>query len=177
MTTYAERSAPAYQWEAELMARLTDRGWIVAPFGQVQIPDVMRPHLARWLDDYGRQTLLRWTPDIIAVRPAADPFVCLIDAKTELEKNKASENYAVEVNAVDAGLAIVRDWYMPLFYVWQDGGVLTPHIVINRSARKLDGAGANGSSTAFYLVRRCWAMKISKIFPPVREAVRPGLPG
>ena len=70
------------------MERLRGRGWLAAPFGQAQIPEEMRPHLVRWMDDYGRTTLLRWTPDIIAVKRARDPFVCLVDAKTETGKNQ-----------------------------------------------------------------------------------------
>jgi hypothetical protein len=130
----------------------------------------MRPYLWRYLDDYGQATLLRWTPDIIAVRPDAEPFVCLIDAKTESGKNRDSPNYSVEVNAVDAGLVIVRDWHMPLFYVWPDGRVLTPQIVVNRWNRKLDGEGTAGSNTAFYLVAKKWARPASEVFTPVSEA-------
>ena len=169
MTSFAERFEPARAWEAELIERLRSRGWLAAPFGQAQIPDEMRPHLWRWADNYGRATLLRWTPDIIAVRPTATPSVCLVDAKTESPKNQASPNYSVEVNAVDAGLAIVRDWHMPLFYVWPDGGVLTPHLVANRWHRKLDGSGASGSQTAFYLVAKRWAMRVCDVFPEVEK--------
>lgn len=167
MSTFADRMAPARAWELELIAKFQKFGWLAAEFGQAQIPEEMRQHLRRWMDDYGRGTLLRWTPDIIAVRPVADPFVCLVDAKTESEKNKNSDNYSVEINAVDAGLAIVRDWHMPLFYFWPDGGVLTPHIVGNRWNRKLDGNGAGGSQTAYYLVDKRWAMKAADVFPPV----------
>jgi hypothetical protein len=168
VTTFAERFGKAQTWETQLPDRLRDRGWLAAPFGQAQIPEEMRPHLARWLDCYGRSTLLRWTPDIIAIRPTANPFVCLIDAKTESEKNQNSLNYSIEINAVDAGLAIVRDWHMPLFYVWPDGGVLTPDLVLNRWNRKLDGDGAEGSQTAFYLVAKRWAMKVTTVFPAVQ---------
>lgn len=170
MSGFAQRMGPALEWEQGLIERLRKRGWLAGPFGQAQIPDEMRPHLWRWLDDYGRSTLLRWTPDIIAVKPSsADPFVCLIDAKTESEKNQRSENYSVEINAVDAGLAIVRDWHMPLFYMWPDLGVLTPHIVANRWNRKMDGNGAGGSQTAYYLVAKRWAMKAADVFPAVAE--------
>ena len=174
MTTYAERMAPARQWEFDLIGLLHARGWLAGQFGQAQIPEEMRPHLWRWLDDYGRSTLLRWTPDIIAVRPARRPYVCLIDAKTESDKNSASKNYSVEVNAVDAGLAIVRDWHMPLFYVWRDGGALSPQLVANRWNRKLDGDGAGGSETAFYLVAKRWAMRVGDVFPAVNDDEKTG---
>lgn len=170
MTGFQGRFVPAQEWEKKLQARLEELGWLAAPFGQAQIPEVMRPHLWRFLDDYGQVTLLRWTPDIIAVRPDREPFVCLIDAKTESEKNKNSANYSIEVNAVDAGLVIVRDWHMPLFYVWPDGGVLTPQTVVNRWCRKLDGEGSGGSNTAFYLVAKKWARKGSEIFIRATEA-------
>jgi hypothetical protein len=170
MTGFHDRLGPAQKWELELIDRLHDRGWLAAPFGQAQIPEIMRSHLWHFRDDYGHPTLLRWTPDIIAVRPTPKPFVCLIDAKTETEKNRDSPNYAIEINAVDAGLVIVRDWHMPLFYVWPDGKFLTPHIVVNRWNRRLDGDGPGGSPTAFYLVAKKWASGIAEIFTPVSEA-------
>jgi hypothetical protein len=161
--------APAQQWETGLIVILQKRGWLAAPFGQAQIPEEMRPHLWRWMDDYGNSTLLRWTPDIIAVKPTTKPFVCLVDAKTEGPRSKDSPNYSIEINAIDAGLAIVRNWHMPLFYVWPDGGVLTPAAVANRWARKLDGDGAKGSQTAFYLVAKRWAMHVRDVFPCVPD--------
>ncbi|MGE5828845.1 MAG: hypothetical protein ACM30G_10875 [Micromonosporaceae bacterium] len=161
------RFDPAQKWETDLIDRLVGWGWLAAPFGQAQVPQDMRPHLARWLDDYGHATLLRWTPDIIAVRPAARPYVCLIDAKTENESNAASPNYSIEINAVDAGLTIVRDWHMPLYYVWEDGGVLTPQTVMNRWNRKMDGAGSGGSNTAYYLVAKRFARKANAVFIPL----------
>jgi len=167
MSGFDDRFRPAKQWEDELIERLQQRGWLAGPFGQAQIPEEMRPHLWRYLDDYGRTTLLRWTPDIIAVKPTRSPFCCLIDAKTESEKNQNSLNYSVEINAVDAGLAIVRDWHLPLFYVWRDGGVLTPSDVANRWSRKMDGAGAGGSQTAYYLVAKRWAKDVRTVFPAV----------
>lgn len=171
MSGFSDRMEPAAQWESKLIDILRQRGWLAAPFGQAQIPAEFRPHLARWLDDYGHSTLLRWTPDIIAVRPAEKPFVCLIDAKTENERNRDSANYAVEINAVDAGLAIVRSWHMPLFYAWPDGGVLTPEVVLNRWNRKLDGTGTSGSGTAFYLVAKRLARRQSEVFPAIHLEV------
>lgn len=159
---------PAQEWEAELIERLNGFGWLAAPFGQAQIPEVMRPHLWKWMDAYGNPTLLRWTPDVIAVRPSpARPFVCLIDAKTESAANAEGPNYSVEINAVDAGLTIARDWHMPLYYVWRDGGVMTPHMVVNRWNRKMDGLGTAGSGTAFYLVAKKHALHVRDIFKPV----------
>jgi hypothetical protein len=171
MSGFQTRLGPAVAWEARLIEILIERGWLAAPFGQAQVPSEMRSHLARWIDDYGHATLLRWTPDIIAVKPTEKPFVCLIDAKTERVDNATSSNYSIEINAVDAGLTIVRDWHMPLFYVWEDGGVLTPQTVVNRWNRKLDGAGSTGSKTAFYLVAKSFARSNREIFPAVvREA-------
>jgi hypothetical protein len=168
--SFRSRFDPAQKWENRLLEILRERGWLAAPFGQAQVPTEMRPHLVRWLDDYGNTTLLRWTPDIIAVKPTAKPFVCLIDAKTESESNRDSPNYSIEINAVEAGLTIARDWHMPLFYFWPDGGVLTPQTVVNRWSKKLDGTGSNGSGTAYYLVARRHARREEEIFSAVRAA-------
>ena len=172
MSGFADRFVPARQWEDELIGKFRNRGWLAAPFGQAQIPEEMRPHLWQWADDYGRPTLLRWTPDIIAVRPTPQPFVCLVDAKTENARNQGSDNYSVEVRAVDAGLAIIRDWHMPVYYVWSDFGVLTPDAVLNRHGRRMDGDKADGSQTAYFLVAKRWALKAYDVFPPVPRGLR-----
>lgn len=160
---FQRRFTSAQKFETELIDRFMSIGWLAAPFGQAQIPEEMRRHLARYVDHTGSPALVRWMPDIIAVRPAQRPAVCLVDAKSE---QSDTPNYAVEINAVDAGITIARDWHMPLYYVWPDGGVLTPHLVLNRHNRRMDGSGSAGSGTAFYLVAKSFAWKFGDRFPP-----------
>lgn len=166
--SFQNRFAAASPWEQELIIILRNRGWLAAEFGQAQIPAEMRRYLADWVDEYGRPTLLRWTPDIIATHPESGR-VCLIDAKTD-DSGTQSANYAIECHAVDAGIAIVQHLYTPVYYVWRTG-TLTPEVVLNRWHRKLDGKKAKGSKTAFYLVDKAFAVKGSAVFGnDVREA-------
>jgi len=157
--SFQQRFEAASPWEQELVLILQDRGWLAAAFGQAQIPEEMRRHLATWEDEYGRPTLLRWAPDIIAVHPSTGR-ICLIDAKTD---DKPTENYAVEVHAVDAGAAIVQHLFTPVYYVWRSG-TLTPEVVLNRWHRRLDGRKSRGSKTSFYLVDKSFAVKGSTVF-------------
>lgn len=160
--TFQQRFAAASPWEQELQLILQARGWLAAPFGQAQIPEAMRRHLVGWQDEYGRPTLLRWAPDIIATHEATGR-VCLIDAKTD---DSDTPNYAVEVHAVDAGLAIVQHLFTPVYYVWRSG-TLTPEVVLNRWHRRQDGKRAKGSRTSFYLVDKSFAVKGSSVFGDV----------
>ena len=170
MTTYATRVATAKPWEETLVLVLKEKGWLAAPFGQAQITEDLRENLRAWSDDYGNPTLLRWMPDIIAARPGPDPYICLIDAKTESASNQASPNYSIEVNAVDAGLVFANFLRIPVLYVWSDGGVMTPNTVLNRWSSKQDGSRTNGSKTAFYLVRKAFARKAADVFPTIPRA-------
>lgn len=154
MDNFDSRYARAQPWEAQLVERLRSAGWLAAPFGQALIPEDMRRHLSTWRDSYGRPTLIRWMPDVIAAHPARRA-VCLLDAKTE---HSDTAYYAVEVHAVEGGLSIVQHWNTPVFYIWPDGGVMTPALVANRWHRRLDGQRANGSGTSFYLVSKAFRL-------------------
>lgn len=113
----------------------------------------------------------RWQAHVReGVRPGPDPYICLIDAKTESAGNQASPNYSIEVNAVDAGLVFANFLRIPVLYVWSDGGVMTPNTVLNRWSSKQDGSGTNGSKTAFYLVRKAFARKAADVFPTIPRA-------
>ncbi|HEY9413245.1 MAG TPA: hypothetical protein VIQ30_00675 [Pseudonocardia sp.] len=161
MSGFGDRFAGGTAWEMKLADGLRARGWKVAPFGQAQIKDDFRSALRDFTDGFGRPTLIRWLPDLLIAR--ADR-VALIDAKTESESNRNSPNYAIEFNALEAGLVVVERLHTPLFYVWPDGGVMTPEIVWQRWNRRLDGKAAAGSKTSFLLVDRGFAMKADEVF-------------
>lgn len=155
MTTFADRLKLAEEWELALIEQLEECGWLADRFGQAQIRDDMRKYLRRW------PTPLRWLPDILAIHPGNGRH-CLIDAKTDQSK-RTTDNYAVEVSVVDTGELFIRNLGTPVFYVWPDGGVMTPWIIRNRGHRR-DGKGTKGSGTPFYLIDRSFALRSSDLF-------------
>lgn len=160
MNDYRARFEAGSQWEKELPTKLAAWGWSVTPFGQAQIPEAFRTVLRDYEDSYGRPSRIRWLPDHIAARPGQ---LCLIDAKTE---RSDTSNYAVELDAFEVGKLIVDHMFTPVYYVWRDGGVMTPRIVEQKVNRQLDGKNANGSRTSFLLVDKSWALKAERVFGP-----------
>lgn len=164
MPGFDRRFGAGEQWEVELASMLADRGWTVAKFGQAQIPDQMRKDLRDYRDSYGRPSLVRWLPDILAVRSGR---IRLIDAKSEQSK---TDNYAVEWSALQAGQLLEQQFHTPVFYVWPDYGVMTPEIVDQRWHDKRDGSGARGSNTSFVLVKKLHAKRLDDVFGQPRSA-------
>lgn len=153
--SFTTRFHDAAKWEQALMGDLTRIGWNVAPFGREQIPQKMRPELINWRDKDGHPTGIRWLPDMIATCPTTGEF-CLIDAKSEGRSNTC--NFAIEVAAVETGMALVTHLRTPVFYVWPGGLTLTPRSVFDNQHACLDGNGARGSGTPFYLIDKSFAV-------------------
>lgn len=166
MSDFRARFGTGSQWEQQLPAKLAAWGWQTTTFGQAQIPDGFRSVLRDYEDSYGRPSLIRWLPDLLATRSGQ---LCLIDAKTD---RGGTQNHAVELDALRVGKAIVDHMFTPVYYVWPNGDVLTPRLVEQKVNRQLDGKNAKGSHTTFLLVDKCWALKADRVFgPPPQQAV------
>ena len=152
------RLLAGHGWERDLAATLTGYGWAVVPFGQAHIAEPVQTALRRHADSYGRPSGIRWLPDLLATR---GDRVALVDAKTE---GRPSDNYAVELAALDVGRVLVEHLHTPAYYVWPDGGVLTPHAVDRRWSRRMDGNRAGGSGTSFVLVDKRYAARAADVF-------------
>jgi hypothetical protein len=161
--SFAERMATASTHEIAVKQRLNDRNWQAELFGQILLPPNLRDLLKQYSDDYGNPTLLRWLPDILAgyLRPGR-AYCCLIDAKTCGPNQK---NYAVEKSAIDALAILTQALHIPSFFVFDDWGVLTAHIIQQRGWSGPDHG--NGSGTAYFLVERRYSLPFDRIFPPI----------
>jgi hypothetical protein len=157
---FRARFGAGVQWEKQLPDKLAVWGWDTTLFGQAQIPENFRDVLRDYEDSYGRPSLIRWLPDLLATRSGQ---ICLIDAKTD---SGSTPNYAVELDALRVGKAIVDHMFTPVYYVWPDGNVLTPRLVEQKVNRQMDGKNAKGSRTTFLLVDKCWALKAERVFGP-----------
>jgi hypothetical protein len=170
MSGFADRLTAAKNWEWVVRQALEARGWHTEEFGQAMLSDDARAALRDRRDEYGQPTLLRWLPDIIAYNGLR---VCLVDAKGD---RGGTPNFAIEVSAVDTGIVITEQMHTPLYYVWQpEGWTLTPAQIQNRHAEidKRDGSDANGSGTAFYLIRKKFADHPDLVFGPVLSPPEP----
>lgn len=166
MSAFDNRFRPARNWETELAAGLQARGWEVCEFGQGQLSDAAHEALRGWRDTFGRPSLIRWLPDLLAWR---DSDVYMIDAKSETEKNEDSPNVAVELDAFNVGISIEQVLNTPMLYVWKCGAA-TPRTIENRWARRHDGGRTDGSGTAFLLMDKRYLTPLTSVFGERQEA-------
>jgi hypothetical protein len=160
MSRFEERYNPGREWEIELAAGLEDRGWKVCEFGQGQLTDAAHKALRNWSDSYGRPSLIRWLPDLLAWRAGE---VYMIDAKTESERQKTSQNVSIELDAMQVGTHIETVLNTPMLFVWRDGAA-TPRTISNRWHTRRDGRNTNGSGTSFLLVAKEHLTPLSAVF-------------
>jgi hypothetical protein len=144
---------------------LRRRGWRVQPWGQGLFTDETRVAL----NAIRPVSYWRWIPDLIAVR---GDRVVLIDPKSEL---KRTDNHAVEMSAWQAHL-IMRPLGLRVVYVFSDLTCNTPEGLRPFRWVLPDGSGgrvetADGSGTAFVLVRRCDQIPLDQWFGSPTEKV------
>ena len=164
MTTFDDRFTPARKWEVELAEGLRARGWQVTEFGQGQLTPDAHQALREWRDSYGRPSLIRWLPDLLAWR---GPDVYMVDAKSE--SGRDTGNVAVELDAFQVGVHIEQILNTPMLYVWKCGAA-TPRLIENRWKQRKDGLRTNGSGTSFLLVDKSHLQPLSVVFGDRQEA-------
>lgn len=164
MSNFNQRFGVARAWELGLRDKLRERGYSADLFGQGQLSDYWHKMLQGYRDSFDRPTLVRWMPDIIAATPDDPSSIVFIDAKTGTAK---TGNYSVEINAHNSALAFENLLYVPVLFVWQDGGVLTTHAIGDRHFTRKDGANTTGSGTSFYLVQKRFATSVGARFPVI----------
>src|SRR5215831_18714880 len=124
MSDFDERSEPGFAFEKALRKKLEATGlWRTFEWGKGLLPPECREGLNQCYDLFRRPTLIRWTPDILAIR---EPFAMLIDAKTG---RKDTGNYAIEVEAVDVALIFTNELNAPTCFVFDDYTVVLPQDV------------------------------------------------
>jgi hypothetical protein len=118
--TFQDRLDIALTHEDVVRQRLESSGWAVSPHGQGIMAENIRRAIQR--TDSG----LRWLPDFIAAR---DGQVVLIDAKTRITST-ATGRHAVSCRALRAHNLLTAWADLPVYYVFECGGVQTPHDVL-----------------------------------------------
>lgn len=160
-STWAERKRIGDQLEQRVTAELLRRGWSVSPSGQGCFTDQICAALH--LSD----SPVRWIPDLIA---SHGPTVCWIDCKASLSGGR-SRRHAVEQRAVKVHLQLFALLELPIFYVFDELGVLTPFDVMLHGSE--GPATAAGSGAAYYLVPAAGDRAFDTVFgspsPPARQ--------
>ena len=160
MTTWTERKTVGDLLEQHVAEELTIRGWTVNPWGQGVLTEEVRFAL-KSSDSY-----LRWTPDLVAARGES---VVLIDCKARMTSSASNRN-SIERAAVKAHLQFSAWTDLPVYYVFDNLKVLTPHDVLT-SGR----AGPHtrvGSGAPYYLVPDALAKAFDALFGTYESALR-----
>ncbi|MEV6670619.1 hypothetical protein [Streptomyces sp. NPDC051162] len=125
MPSFHDRKAVGDAHELRVAQELTARGWDVASWGQAVRTDAVGRALR------GTDSLSRWTPDLIAARGER---IALVDCKGGTT-SRSTGRHSVERNAVMAHLQLTAWTRLPVIYVFDDLGVLTPMDILLRGRR------------------------------------------
>lgn len=156
MMTFEQRLAFGEAHEQHVAEELTLRGWEVSRWGQGILGPQTRQALRHTDGSF------RWQPDLVAAR---DDIVVMIDCKCRMT-SKATDRHAVERAAVKAHRLLIAADDLPLYYVFDDLGVLTPDDVL--AAGRLGPHTRLGSGAPYYLVSTTVARPFDDLFG-VRE--------
>lgn len=169
MSGFESRMAPASELEMKVIDHLNSTGYSAYQFGQAQLLPECRSLLHRFEDGSGRPCLIRWMPDIIALRTNSDGrvWVSLIDAKGGATD---TPNYSVEMSAVETAEVFTDRLYTPTFFVFGDRKVMTPREIRQRGRPgPAPKPGSNASGTPYLLVEKRFARRFRDVFPPVQD--------
>lgn len=160
MTNWTRRKAVGDVHEQRVAEELTLRGWEVNPWGQGILTGCVRGALRR------TDSSLRWTPDLVAAR---GEIIALIDCKSRMTSGE-SDRHAVERAAVKAHLQLAAWTDLPVYYVFDNLGVLTPHDIL--MAGRLGPHTRVGSGAPYYLIGTGLDRPFDDIFGPHENLIQ-----
>lgn len=113
---FAERKAAGDIHEARVRKELETRGWTVDLYGQGILSDPVKRALGL------TESVRRWDPEFLV---ACGSTIRYVDAKGSLRGVRGDQNF-VSRKAIAAHLKLMADSDIPVYYVFEDLGVLTP---------------------------------------------------
>ncbi|MGW1655516.1 hypothetical protein [Streptomyces atratus] len=140
MPSFQHRKAVDDAHELRVAQELTWRGWNVDPWGQGVLTEAVRSALR------GTDSALRWTPDLIVAKRQQ---IALIDRKSRMT-SRATSRHVVERAAVTAHLQLVAWTLLPVYYIFDNLDVLTPHDVLTAGRHRPYSSAGSGSP--YYLI-------------------------
>jgi hypothetical protein len=146
--------------EGSIAEKITLRGYVVQPFGQELLSDVVREELKK------TQSLLRWLPDFAVI--GSPHGMVLVDAKSATKANQDSPNYAIEMRSILAG----EMTQLRVIYVFHDDRYVPVRDVRAKIARPccVDCGDAFDDGSAHRLPEYC------SVYGPRRGRGRSGTP-
>lgn len=130
---FAERKAAGDAHEERVEAELVKRGWTVDKRGQDSLSERVKNALKRTESPY------RWEPEFLI---ACGSTIRWVDAKGSLRGAHTDQNF-ISRKALAAHMLLVAQSDIPVYYVFDDLGVLTPAEVLQRSGcERLGNVGA-----------------------------------
>lgn len=154
MTDWETRKTVGDIHEQCVAEELALRGWEVSSWGQGLLGPAAREALRH------TDSALRWQPDLIAARGDS---VVMVDCKSRMTSSRTGR-HAVERAAVKVHRSLIADMDLPLYYVFENLGVLTPEDVL--SAGRLGPHTRVGSGAPYYLVDSGMDRLFDEIFGP-----------
>lgn len=158
MSTWQERLEVGKLLERRVPEELSARGWHVNPGGQGVLDEPIRAALKR---GYGEG--IRHTPDLIAAR---GDEVVLIDCKGRMT-SRDTGRHSLSRGSVRAHRQIEAVHDVPIYYVFDDLGVLSPYEVVKIGRR---GPHDRIGRRAYYLIDAGLTRPFDAVFgaaPPV----------
>ena len=152
MTTWETRKAVGDELEQRVAEELTIRGWTVSPYGQGTFDPAIRTALGK------TPSSIRYQPDLIAAR---GELVVLIDCKGRMTST-TSNRHSIQRDAVQAHLQYSGLAGLPVYYVFDDLGVLTPHEVL--TAGRMGPHTQVGSNAPYFLIAAALARPFDAVF-------------
>ncbi|MFI1487986.1 hypothetical protein [Streptomyces sp. NPDC020747] len=157
MGSFQQRKAIGDEHEAYVSNRLTQRGWDVSQWGQGTLTGNVRRVLR------STDSSIRWMPDLIAAR---GDVLALIDCKSRMTST-TTNRHAVERAAVRAHLQLTAWTYLPVYYVFDNLDVLTPHDILTEG--RTGPRSRAGSGSAYYLVGVGTGRSFDTVFGPLHH--------
>lgn len=163
MASFQQRKAIGDAQEHYVAEQLTLRGWEVNFWGQGLLTRNLRDALR------GTDSFIRWIPDLIASKGKE---LVLIDCKSRMTSRNTGR-HAVERAAVHAHLQLVAWTGLPVYYVFDDLGVLAPHDVL--IAGQEGPHSVVGSGSPYFLISGSIARRFDVLFGARESTIRLGV--
>ncbi|MFE5890477.1 hypothetical protein ACFQ6E_16275 [Streptomyces sp. NPDC056462] len=163
MASFQQRKVVGDAHERYVGEQLILRGWEVNPWGQGLLTRKLQEAL-RVTDSF-----IRWIPDLIA---AKGTDLVLIDCKARMTSRNTGR-HAVERAAVHAHLQLVAWTRLPVYYVFDDLGVLSPHDIL--IAGQEGPHGIAGSGSPYFLISGNFARHFDGLFGSKESATQWGI--
>lgn len=148
LATWADRKHAGDQLEERVRAELGVRGWTVDLLGQGAMSEPVTAVLGR------TKSALRYLPEFIAARKGE---LCLIDCKGRISPHTG--RHSISRAAIQAHLAMRTLFDLPIYYVFETLGVMTPYDVQRFADTRVGGRGG-----AYYLVSAAEARPFDAFF-------------